>query len=347
MGRATDEPASIESGDRPDGSLLELVRARCARVAAEASVVIIDHDRLASYASSLLEVRPDAVTADADPWTAPMTAPDGPEGPGAVERQAALVITLDAINFGSGYHPHAAKLPGLSGARTMATRLRMWEQEQGAIRADALVGLDAAAAHRIFAQPETDEMVELMTRFARSLDELGRTVTEHHGGSFVELVASARGSAAHLVATLAALPTYADVSTYAGFEVPFLKRAQITVADLHRAFAGAGPGAFDDVERLTAFADNLVPHVLRVDGVLVLDPELDRAIAAGELLVHGDPPEVELRAGAVHVVELLRDALGARGIERTAAEIDQVLWARGGAPRYKAVPRPRARTAAY
>jgi len=90
-------------------------------------------------------------------------------------------------------------------------------------------------------------------------------------------------------------------------------------------------------------ADNLVPHVLRIDGVLRLDPALVARIDAGELLEHGARDEVEIRACAVHAVELLVAAHGAT----TAAAVDDVLWRRGGAPRYKAHPRHRARTSAY
>ncbi len=39
-------------------------------------------------------------------------------------------------------------------------------------------------------------------------------------------------------------------------------------ADLAAAFRGQGPGRFRDLDRLTLFADNLVPHVLRREGVL-------------------------------------------------------------------------------
>ena len=59
----------------------------------------------------------------------------------------------------------------------------------------------------------------------------------------------------------------------------FYKRAQIVPADL----ALAGVAEFHDLDRLTIFADNLVPHVLRVDGVLRYDPELAARIDAGEL----------------------------------------------------------------
>ena len=47
--------------------------------------------------------------------------------------------------------------------------------------------------------------------------------------------------------------------------MPFLKRAQIAAADLCRA----GVAEFADLGELTMFADNLVPHVLRLDGILV------------------------------------------------------------------------------
>ncbi len=51
------------------------------------------------------------------------------------------------------------------------------------------------------------------------------------------------------------------------------------------------------------FADNLVPHVLRLDGVLWFDPELVARIEHEELIEHGSPEEVEIRACAVHAVE--------------------------------------------
>ena len=52
----------------------------------------------------------------------------------------------------------------------------------------------------------------------------------------------------------------------------FFKRAQIAAADL--ALAGIAPA--DDLGELTLFADNLVPHVLRVDGVLESTPSSSR-----------------------------------------------------------------------
>jgi len=140
---------------------------------------------------------------------------------------------------------------------------------------------------------------------------------------------------------LRAWDSFADVSVYDGVNVPvpFLKRAQIAAADLARA----GVAAFRDLDRLTIFADNLVPHVLRLDGLLTYDPALVERIERGELIEHGSPEEVEIRACALHTVGLIA-AERAGAIE---ADIDSVLWHRGQEERFKAVPRHRSRCTAY
>ena len=120
-------------------------------------------------------------------------------------------------------------------------------------------------------------------------------------------------------------------------DVGFWKRAQIIANDL----ALAGVADFDDLDRLTIFADNLVPHVLRVDGVLVYDPALAARIDAGELLEPG-AEEREIRGCAVHACELLSERLG-----MPARHIDTALWNRGQAPRTRRVPRHRTRRSFY
>ena len=86
-----------------------------------------------------------------------------------------------------------------------------------------------------------------------------------------------------------------------------------------------------------------MPHVLRLDGVLEFDQRLVNRIDDGLQLEHGSPQEVEIRACALHAVELL---VAARG-DTNATVVDNVLWNRGALPRYKAQPRHRARTTAY
>ena len=140
---------------------------------------------------------------------------------------------------------------------------------------------------------------------------------------------------------------FKDVAAYKGSEVPFYKRAQISVADLHVAFKGQGWGQFDDFDQLTIFADNLVPHVLRVDNVLQYEEALISRIDSGELIPAGSDEEVEIRACAVHAVELLKNELQRQRHDITSAELDYLLWNRGQQPFYKAIPRHRTRTVYY
>lgn len=307
-------------------SLPDRVRRACAEVARQARYVTVDVDRLAGAASELPEA---AAVPGLDPVVHYL---DGSAG--AV---TAFVLCLDAINFGSGWWPTVRKRPGRSGYLTMASGLADHFRSRGPWTADELACLDTATVAEVVGQ---DPEHQLMALFATALRDLGTHVREDVGGDFGRLISDAGGSAVALATRLAGWGCFFDISTYDGFEVPFFKRAQLCAADLQ----AAGLATFDDLDKLTAFADNLVPHVLALDGLLMLDDHLAGRIAAGDLLIHDSPEEVELRACALHAIELLADACDRR---LSPAQIDTVLWTKGQAPRYKARPRPRARTTAY
>jgi hypothetical protein len=258
------------------------------------------------------------------------------------------VLTLDAINFGSGWFPHLSKRPGCSGYFTVALALADRFDAEGPWSAGALCELRAEELARTLGQdPSVPEVSELMDLYTRALRDLGAFLLDRHAGRFTGPVEAAGRSAARLVEALTAMPLYRDVARYGDREVPFLKRAQITVADLRLAFEGSGPGRFDDIDALTLFADNLVPHVLRLEGVLVYDAELLAGIEEGRLLSPGSPEEVEIRACALHAVERMA------GVARDAARdvppwrLDEWLWTLGQQPERKAAPRHRTRCAFY
>jgi hypothetical protein len=276
-----------------------------------------------------------------EPYAAALDSPEPPPDlPLAVadrESRAAFVLCLDAINFGSGWWPTIRKRPGRSGYATIEAGLAERFRVEGAWPARELMRLSAADVAQVTGQ---DPAHPLMEQYASALRGVGERVLAEHAGSFAAVVDAAAGSAVALAGLLAGWDAFADVSTYDDRPVPFYKRAQIAAADIDRF----GVAKLRETERLTAFADNLVPHVLRVDGILRLDPALEEAIDAEVLLVHGSPEEVELRACAVHAIELLSAATNGR---LSPAQIDAALWNPGSGPAYKSRPRPRSRSTAY
>jgi hypothetical protein len=292
------------------------LRTACAAVAARATHVKIDEEAIAAYSD---DVQRSEVA-------------EQPSADAPLEELAAAVLALD--NFGSGWFPTLRKRDGLSGYNTIAAAWR----EHDTLSAAELAGIDASA---VAEKLDQDRGHELMGLYAASLRDLGAHVAAEYGGSFAALAASTP-SAVGLARRLGTWRSYADTSRYGELQIPFLKRAQIAAADLHRA----GVTAFADLDQLTMFADNLVPHVLRLDGVLHFDSDLVARIDNEDLIEHGSPEEVEIRACALHAVELIVAARAATA-PVTAADVDEYLWNRGQLPQYKSVPRHRSRCTAY
>ena len=288
--------------------LCDDVRRACAEIAAGARSVAIELERLGDF----------------EPGPPPALDPRHHYLEGSREDVAAYLLTLDAINFGSGWFPTLRKRPGRSGYFTIAAGLADRFRARGPWSGSELRALEAEDLAQVLGQ---DPCHELMRLFAEALRQLGRFLGER---SVLEALEPAGGSAEALAETLAgAMPFFDDRGFY--------KRAQIAANDL----ALAGVAELRDLERLTIFADNLIPHVLRVDGVLRYEPALAGRIDAGELLPPGRE-EREIRACAVHACEAIAARLGVP--PRT---LDTWLWDRGQAARYKAVPRHRTRTVYY
>jgi len=289
-------------------ALTDHVRAACAEIARTARRVQIDEDRLEAV----------------DPGSPPELDRERHYLEGAPEDVADFMLILDSINFGSGWFPTLRKRQGMSGYFTVASSLTDFWRASGGWAVDELRALKAVDVAGVLGQePEH----ELMTLYADALRALGRFL---EGRRALDLVASADGSAERLAAMLAAGMAFFD-------DTGFWKRAQIVPNDL----VLAGVAQFHDLDRLTIFADNVVPHVLRMDGALIYDPTLASRIDAGELVPPGEE-EREIRGCAVHACELLSDRLG-----MPPRLLDVALWTKGQAPRYKAVPRHRTRTVFY
>jgi len=321
-----------------EDSLLEKVRSSCKAVAEKATQVQINYEYIQPYASLLPVNRATSPELDA-----------GAHYLGQETDTAAFFLTLDTINFGSGYFPFLNKRPGMSGYFTVASSLTDHFRKHGPLTAEQLSRLSLSDCARIFGQKADNTVAqELMQLFTTALNHLGRYLMERFNGSFVELLIAAESSAEKLVSILIEMPYFNDVEPYDSFKVHFYKRAQLTAADISLAFKSESLGFFYDLHELTIFADNLVPHVLRIDGVLLYEDELASTIDSEQLLPDMSAEEVEIRACALHAVELIAHELQKSGHNVTASGLDYLLWNKGQQPYYKKVkPRHRTRTVFY
>jgi hypothetical protein len=320
-----------------DEDIFDRIRTAAAEVARRATFVRLVDARIAPYAASLAAAGLPTPVYDT-----------AHHAQGSIAETVAFQLTLDAVNFGSGYFPHLRKRPGMSGYLTVASSLKERWDRQGPLTGTDLRAMTANDCAVLFGQEgNSGPAQELMGLFAEALNDLGTWLGGRYDDDPLGPIEDAGHSAARLVELISEMPFFRDVSTYRGHEVPLYKRAQILVTDLAIAFDEQDPGSFHDLDRLTIFADNLVPHVLRVDGVLAYEDEILTRIERGELIPAGSPEEIEIRAVALHAVERIAAELDASGISATARELDYLLWNRGAGAAYKALPRHRTRTVFY
>jgi putative queuosine salvage protein len=292
--------------------LADEVRRHCAEVAEHARWVRIDID-----AAGLLEPAPP-----------PALDPERHFLEGEPGQVASYLLTLSAINFGSGWFPQLVKRRvdgrALSGYSTVAWALTDHFRAHGPWSPQQLRAITTKQISVVLGQAAD---LELMALYAQALRSLGAFLGSKCA---LDVVTEAQGSAQTLATRLSGgMAMFNDVGFY--------KRAQIAVNDI----ALAGLTAFADLDTLTIFADNVVPHVLRCDGVLLYDDRLAARIDAGQLLPLGQA-EREIRACAVHACELIAQRTGVP--PRT---LDGWLWHRGQGSDYKARPRHRTRTVFY
>ena len=284
------------------------VRAHCALVTSHARSVTIDLAKLEAF-----EAVPQA-TLDAS-----LHHLDGPP-----EEVARYLLTLDAINFGSGWFPTLHKRPGHSGYATVAASLTDHFRAAGPWTNGQLRAIDTQTIAGVLGQQPGQE---LMSLYAQALHHLGASLGNR---SALDWIAAAAGSAERMASqAVLSMPLFRDR--------PFYKRAQLLPTDL----ALAGVAQFDDLDRLTIFADNVVPHVLRCDGVLEYDEDLASRIDS-ECLLEPGREEREIRACALIACERLAEHHGI-----APRVLDHWLWNRGQAREYKARPRHRCRCVYY
>lgn len=166
------------------------------------------------------------------------------------------------------------------------------------------------------------------------LNEAGEVLVKKYGGHFYDFVqagpprafADGRGLLERLIAEF---PRYNDVSTYDGHTVQIQKLAQLGVWALHATLSQRGIFRVEDAERLTAFADYIVPVALRVMDIFEYSPALEEAINAHKLIPRDSAQEIEIRAHTIYSTALLREEINRRRppeMQVIIPQVDARLW---------------------
>lgn len=108
--------------------------------------------------------------------------------------------------------------------------------------------------------------LQLLEERRIAINELGLGLTDH--SSVMKLINDAKNDVIKFVdSIIKTFPSFKDESEFNGRIVGFYKRAQILAMDLNLVLSQHGIIPFNNIERLTAFADYKLPQLFRDEGI--------------------------------------------------------------------------------
>ena len=144
----------------------------------------------------------------------------------------------------------------------------------------------------------------------RVLHQVGGLLAANYDGRFHKFVESCSprlyDNGNGLIERMAKeFPRFNDVSRLDDREIRFYKLAQLGVWMLYATLHPVGKFRLDDSEKMTAFADYIVPLALRLHGITRYSDKLERAIQSRQLIPRDSRWEIEIRAHCIYATALL------------------------------------------
>jgi len=166
------------------------------------------------------------------------------------------------------------------------------------------------------------------------LHESGKVLAEKYDGKFHKFVHSCspklydngNGLIERLVKEF---PRFNDVSPLDGHEIKFYKLPQLGIWQLYATLHKAGKFRLDDPQKMTAFADYIVPVGLRLMGITSYSKELEHAINAYQLIPRDSRWEIEIRAHCLYATALLTEEINKlrpANLQIIIPQIDARFW---------------------
>jgi len=194
-----------------------------------------------------------------------------------------------------------------------------------------LAGVTRPTLEKIFAGnielPMLDQKMEV-------LHQVGGVLAEKYAGRFHNFVKSCsprlydngNGLVDRLVKEF---PRFNDVSEYDGHTIKFYKLSQLGIWFVYSSLRKSGQFRLEDIDKMTAFADYMVPVALRLMGITSYSTELEQAINSHQMIPRDSRLEVEIRAHCVYATALLCEEINQirpKDMQIVIPQIDARLW---------------------
>jgi len=124
-------------------------------------------------------------------------------------------------------------------------------------------------------------------------------------------------------------PRFNDVSPYDGENIKIYKLPQLGIWLAYSALRKSGQFPIEDIDKMTAFADYIVPVALRLLGITSYSPELEHAINTYQMIPRDSRWEVEIRAHCIYATALLSEEINnirPKNEQIIVPQIDARLW---------------------
>lgn len=148
-------------------------------------------------------------------------------------------------------------------------------------------------------------------------NEVGRVLVEKYKGRYSNFVRDCAprlydNGNGLLERLTSEFPRFNDVSDYNGNQVQIFKLAQLGIWGMHLALSPRKAWALEDADKLTAFADYIVPVGMRVTKIFEYAPELEQQINSLVEVPRNSQAEIELRANSIYAIARLTEEINKR-----------------------------------
>jgi len=193
---------------------------------------------------------------------------------------------------------------------------------------EVMAGLSLTDLENIFVgnieMPMLEERVEI-------LNNVGKKLVDSYEGSWIKFINSCSPNLYHngegLVEKLVTeFPRFNDVTNFEGNEVKFYKLAQLGYWGIYASLGNSDYFEIQDINRMSAFADYIVPVALRLFGIINYVDELDNAINKGKEIPESSTKEVEIRAHSLYATAILTGEINKLRPDSEAIIIPQLDW---------------------